>query len=142
MAMDMSLESLLEQIGHDGSAIVFPWLTEPKCRRGFHIQEMIHVATLRGLSVTPYEIVPAIASADATSQIKVLIDGSHEKRLATFNSIVNTNRGVITGQGLSCQHAVAFDCGRIYDPEGREYQYTQENCLHTYFVTQCAWTIR
>jgi hypothetical protein len=142
MAMGMSLESLLEQVGHDGSEIVFPWLPEPKCRRGFHIQEMIHVATRQGLSVTPYEIVPAIAASDSTAQVKVLIDGSHDKRLAMFDVIVNTNRGVITGQGLSCQHAVAFDCGRIYDPEGLKYQYTQENCLRTYFVTQCAWTIR
>lgn len=139
MAMEMDLGRFVAEVGHDGSKVLFPHLPEPACRRGFHIQECIHVALNHGFSATPYEIVPVIAAADRLQEIPVLVDNSVEHRMSVFNKLVATRTGVITGRGRNTNHAVAFHQGTIYDSEGYVYEYSQENCLATGFITQCAW---
>lgn len=39
-ATSIQVQEIIELIGHDGSEILFPALSEPKCRRAFHPQEV------------------------------------------------------------------------------------------------------
>lgn len=49
---------LIEEIGHNGMATVWPELGPPYCYQGFHIQELIDVSIRRGFSVTEIQAMP------------------------------------------------------------------------------------
>lgn len=53
MVLDTSVEEIFEYTGHDGSAIVFPGLNDPHCRRGHTVYEMIQFALHCGIGVIP-----------------------------------------------------------------------------------------
>ena len=61
--LGLTLDEMLQQIGHDGSEVVFEGLPDPECRRAFHPQEMIDVCESHGYAVTPIEARPTSASA-------------------------------------------------------------------------------
>jgi len=46
---------------------------------------------------------------------------------------------VIEGKGLRSGHMVAYECGRIYDPDGREYDHADFGLYH--FEPLCVWRI-
>ena len=58
MVLDMPLADIFDEIGHDGSQIIWPDLPEPMCRRGFHPQELIDVCLARGYAATRIELSP------------------------------------------------------------------------------------
>jgi hypothetical protein len=126
MALRVPVQELIEQIGHDGSAVVFPGLEEPMCRRGFHSQELIYAAWKRGFTCTPVELMPVI-QADAlweeTHTVDFKID--HWNRFIGF---IDTTMGVLEGRGRRCMHAVCYRYGRIFDPDGHHYDYSREAC--------------
>jgi len=139
MALDMPVADLLAAIGHDGSEIVFPSLSEPLCRRCFHIQEPIHVALSRGLAVTPVELFPVLQpTAVGSFQKTVLYRDNNWRR---FEETIRASRGVIDGTGARHGHTVAYDHGRIYDPKGSVYDYSRLACEAHQFYTRCAWRI-
>jgi len=138
MALDVPVADLLAAVGHDGSKITFPGLPEPTCRRGFHIQELIAVALSRGFAVTPVELFPVIASADGRLTHTVLYPDNNWRR---FTDAIRHSRGVIEGGGIRCGHTVAYDHGRIYDPDGPVYDYSRIACEGHQFYTRCAWRI-
>jgi len=138
MAMDMPVDELLAEIGHDGSKIAFPNLPEYICRQGFHVQEFIHVAMRRGLAVTPVELFPVLASADEKQTQPILYPDNNWQR---FTSVIAASRGVIDGRGFRFGHMVAYDHGRIFDPKGHEYDYSRIACEAHQFHTRCAWRI-
>lgn len=114
-ALGCELEFLLDKVGHDGSRIVWPALGEPLRRRSFHIQEMVWVAHGMGVSVTPFEIAPAIAPPGARP-LEVEPLGNFEALLLV------PQRAVITGVAPSGgRHAVAWDGREVYCPSGRRY---------------------
>ena len=43
---------------------------------------------------------------------------------ARFTRVIQHSRGVIEGVGRHCGHAVAYEHGRIFDPDGHEYDYS------------------
>lgn len=138
MALDMPVAELLAAIGHDGGEIAFPSLSEPLRRRGFHIQELIHVALARGLSVTPVELFPVL-QAMATGPCRTVIypDDNWQR----FAETILASRGVIDGSGTRFGHMVAYDHGRIYDPKGSVYDYSRPACEAHQFYSRCAWRI-
>jgi len=139
MALDMPVADLLAAIGHDGSEIVFPSLAEPLCRRGFHIQELIHPALSRGFALTPVELFPVLQPTEAGPFHKtVLYPDSNWRR---FEKTIRASRGVIDGAGARCGHMVAYDHGRIFDPKGPVYDYSRLACEAHQFYTRCAWRI-
>jgi hypothetical protein len=138
MAMDMPVADLVAEIGHDGSKIVFPNLSEPACRQGFHIQEFVHVALRHNLALTPVELFPVLASADERQTHTILYPDNNWKR---FADVLATSRGVIDGVGFRLGHMVAYYHGRIYDPKGHEYDYTRVACEAHQFHSRCAWRI-
>jgi hypothetical protein len=56
--LQVNIEEMFEEIGHDGSEIIFPELSHPYNRRGFHPRELIDFCLCRGLSVTQIERYP------------------------------------------------------------------------------------
>jgi hypothetical protein len=118
MALDVDQASLVDEIGHDGSEIVFDWLDEPMCRRGFHLQELIDVAWRRGYATTQVELLPAVApTRQRAGGSKFVIVRYDEGNFDRFDRLVRTNRGVLSGEGRRCLHAVAFDHGTVFDPD-------------------------
>lgn len=138
MALDIPVGDLLEELGHDGSELAFPNLPEPACRRGFHIQELVHVALLRGFAMSPVELFPVLASADGKQTQTILYRDNNWKR---FAAILAASCGVIDGAGFRFRHMVAYDQGRIFDPKGHVYDYTRIACEAHHFHTRCAWRL-
>ncbi|MEN6367658.1 MAG: hypothetical protein ABFC88_12660 [Thermoguttaceae bacterium] len=136
--MDMPVEELMAEIGHDGGKILFRNLTEPACRQGFHIQELVHVALQHGLAMTPVELFPVLASADLRQTHTIIYPDNNWQR---FANLLATTKGVIDGTGLRLRHMVAYDHGRIYDPKGFEYGYSRIACEAHGFHSQCAWRL-
>jgi hypothetical protein len=114
MVFDISVQSLLKAIGHDGSEIWWPFLPEPNCRRTFHIQEMIDFSWKYGYNVTPFEALPmSIGRADA-EPVNVPLNPTR------LIPIMANQEGVLTGVTLLGQaHAIAWDGLSCYDPDAR-----------------------
>jgi hypothetical protein len=138
MALEIPVGELLEELGHDGSELAFPNLPEPACRRGIHIQELVHVALRHGFALTPVELFPVLASADDKQTQTILYRDNNWKR---FADILAASRGVIDGVGFRFRHMVAYDQGRIFDPRGHVYDYTRIACEARQFHTRCAWRL-
>jgi len=139
MALDMPVADLLVAVGHDGSDIIFPGVAEPLCRRSIHIQELIDIALARGFAVTPIELFPTLVPA-ADSPLKHTVAYRHGN-WRRFADTIAQSRGVIDGAGRHCGHAVAYDHGRIFDPQGFAYDYARRTCEAHHFYTRCAWRI-
>jgi hypothetical protein len=107
IVLDVPVEELIKEIGHDGSEIVFPGLREPHCRRSFHLQEIINVCWKRGYALTPFESHPQLGARGSDSFID--IDTSWPESL-------NGVTGIITGYTrLGTPHAVAWDGYNVID---------------------------
>jgi hypothetical protein len=93
-----------------------------------------------GYAVTPIELFPRHAPSLSVEPIAVVF-GDEEGNRNRFENVIHTGRGVITGQGRRCCHAVAYDCGVIYDPNGSTYRFSFPNCESYGFIAVCAWNI-
>ena len=138
MALDIPLADVLHDVGHDGREIVWPNLPEPLCRRGFHPQELIDICLARGYAVTRIELAPAMATVPNGPELRLFADKRAWQR---FVQVIRNSLGVIEGVCLRSGHAVAYDHGRIFDPEGREYDYSPEACERRGFYTQHLWRV-
>jgi hypothetical protein len=135
MTLQLPVDQIIDEIGHDGSQIIYPGLPEPLCRRGFHSQELIDVAWQHDFSVTPFELFPSIrpASGDYDTLIVEFTDNWQR-----FISLIKSERGILEGAGFHCRHAVHFRRGEIFDPDGRQYTYTKKSCEERGFFTDRA----
>lgn len=108
------LEDILQFVGHDGSELYWKHLPEPKCRKGFHIQEMIDFAWSKGFAVTPFEPVPTSVSELGEEPRTVKFAAGNESRIS---KIMDGQKGVLTGliHG-KISHAIGWHDGIIYDP--------------------------
>lgn len=123
MALHVPVSELIEKIGHDGGDIIFPSLDEPRCRRGFHPQELVLAAWDYGFACTPIELFPALKTADGGHEFHLL---SEADCWAPFSNRIKANFGVLEGQCRRCQHSVHFRSGYIFDPDGDYYWYSPE----------------
>ncbi len=139
MAIDCPAAKLMLVLGHDGGETIFPDLPEPANRRSHNIYEMIPVALDMGFSVTPIPLRPAIMPAGAP-MMQVAI-GSDEDNWKRFTGQLRNSRGVIECHGPRCHHMLAYDKGRIYDPDGREFSYSREACEERGLYTYCLWRV-
>jgi len=139
IALDMPVADLLAAIGHDGSEIVFSSLPEPLRRRGFHIQELVHVALARGFAVTPVELFPVLQPTEVGPFHKAVLYPDNNWR--RFDAVIQGSRGVIDGTGARIGHMVAYGHGRIYDPRGSVYEYSRLAWEAHQFYTRCAWRL-
>ena len=109
MALEMEYDDLIAELGHDGSAIVFPDLPEPGRRQAFHAQEIIDIALRRGIAVTAIEALPC-STPDGLKDY-----GVHFK-VKRFENHLRNGRGIVTGMKRKWRHAVFWDRGIYYDP--------------------------
>ncbi len=144
MALNIPVAQLIERLGHDGSEIVFPKLPEPMCRRGFHSQELIHLAWNLGCAVTPIELHPRITTEFGSNSVHVMFDGFpdtnwQDNNLKRFMDILRHSAGVLEGAGKTCRHAVYYTNGMIYNPDGGPiYEFSKETCPEHNFYPQRA----
>lgn len=114
MLLDVEPREVIACVGHDGSEIFWPELEEPRCRRGFHLQEIVDVL------INDYLILPVLIEAEP------LIDPDGDGVIHTFeaaadrfNCYLSQHKGILLGRSkANYTHAVAWDKERIYDPCG------------------------
>ncbi|REJ65604.1 MAG: hypothetical protein DWQ31_16830 [Planctomycetota bacterium] len=148
MALDIPVAEFFDLVGHDGIEKCFPALAEPMCRRGLHVQECIAVCLGLGYAVTPVELFPVIQATPNQNQtshhgrtVVVTFGKSETDNWQRFTSLIRSSVGVIQGAGRRCQHAVAYDHGTIFDPDGQQYLYSREACEARSFFTRTAWRV-
>lgn len=126
IALDVSVESVIKFIGHDGSKITHAGLPEPMCRRGFHPQELIKMCLKQNRSVTRVELYPqAVSSSGVPHSLKLFNTGG----VSWFIENLFDSIGVVdcrTAAGLG--HAMAYQgMGNyvlIYDPAtGKDFEF-------------------
>lgn len=131
MATDTDIKLFHYILGHTGEEIAFPELPEPQCRVGIHIMEAIYAAWRLGYSSTPMELMPAVQGNGISTKRHIHYGNVHETKSnwTLFNEVAETRSGVIEYQTIRGNwHAVTFDHGGILDPDGREYEFTPEEC--------------
>lgn len=115
MALDETCETLIKEIGHDGSQLMWPHLPEPFCRQSFHIQELILCCLTRNKTVTPIDVYP-IAGPSPAPGIKQII---HQLEIAIKEkqiSVIQLERILAMVRGLNNnQYTVNYP--GIYDNE-------------------------
>jgi hypothetical protein len=148
IALDVSYDSIIKAIGHDGSKKIWPGLPEPRCRRSFHIREMIDVCydlryAVIEVDKQPISVVEtdeawanlgfmlesAIGFGSATvDQLKLMkkaYDTCNESTFqllelnVKFEEYLKNNIGVLIGKAKNNLHAVAWDGNVIIDPSGK-----------------------
>lgn len=140
MAFGIPVKDVIAWIGHDGSDIIFPDLREPMCRRGFHQQELVELALRHLIYPTPFQLLPATRSE--CGQLRYILYPSElnkAERFRLFDETIKKSYGVLEGRGTSCHHSVAYDHGVIFDPDGREYEYSVKNCEAQGFYGKQLW---
>ena len=102
-------ETLIESIGHDGSAILFPDLDDPLCRRGFLGQELVRASLRFGFLFGTFE-----------ANIIGYLDDDHCYEIDEENllDIMIDYIGVIGPTVNNRLHSVAWDGSQCYDPTG------------------------
>jgi hypothetical protein len=134
MTLHVPVQELIDELGHDGSQIIFPQLIEPMCRRGFHSQELIRLAWRRGFAVTPIELFPTIRPMQGEGLHTIYYDGDAEINVGRFVDTIHDRIGILEGQSGRWMHAVHFRYGEIYDPDGYQYLYSKRGCQGTGFI--------
>lgn len=114
MVLDIPVVELLQELGHDGSAVWWSEAVGFKRQRGFHIQELIDVCWKKGFSVTLIESAP---TAQPDENLEPKLYTTEETLMQRMQRYLDNNMGVITRNN----HAVAWDGKQIYDPSERIY---------------------
>jgi len=145
MAMEIPTSLFEQTAGHDGSDIIFPGLPDPYCRRGFHTSEATYVAMLLGFSATSIDLFPRIAPTKGSYPEVSAYYGTlanEDQNWAIFQGIIHNKRGVLEIRTRSgAGHAVAFEQGHIYDPDGAAFPYSREACETRGLYTLRLWRI-
>lgn len=138
MTLDIPVEDVVAEAGHDGGEIIFPLLKEPACRKGFHLQELVRIAWRHGFAMTPVELFPRIMATDHSKTHKVW-DQTECK--ARFMGIINSTCGILEGYGKLCHHAVYNRYGQIFDPDPGipVYEFSFANCERRKFYASQLW---
>ena len=142
MVLDIPVSDLFGIVGHDGSEIAFPALPDPMARRGLHVQECIAACVKLGYAVTPVELFPVIQPTNpGENNILVLFGDDESANWERFGQTIRTSTGVLEGVGRRCLHAVAYDHGMIFDPDGDHYPYFRPACESRGFHPRRAWRV-
>lgn len=115
MVLELPVEDIIKEIGHDGSEIYWPKLMPPYNRRGFHIQELLYLCYKLDYTVTPFAARPQLVSADRSDPKPIL---GHEK---IIEEVMTDNVGVLTGileSGVG--HALAWDGYAAINPSDKK----------------------
>lgn len=124
----MPVEQLISLIGHDGSEILWPHLSEPKKRKSFHPQEIIQVLYQKGYLVTYFEKIAEL-SPDGCERRPIHLSDE------VISEITNAAYGVaIVQRSMFLRHAVAFCASKMYDPCGKVYDFKINEVAELYVI--------
>jgi hypothetical protein len=155
MLMNVSLDDIFKYLGHDGSDIVWPHLSDPQNRRAFHIQEMIDFALEGNYLLTPIEQNPMFANSPESAFESLGAAINHREKYSvlreryaavqsrlhqitrprSMESYLADYDGLLIGLGSRGRpHAAAWNCKEnvVYDPCG-------ERLLITSFTISTFW---
>lgn len=117
MVTDIPIESLIRNIGHDGSEILWPEQKEPLNRRGFHIEEIQYALFKERWLLAPFTSSFGYNPGGNTA-IHIEVYDFSEK----LKEVLNEYNGLLLGRyrGSTTPHAVAWNAFEkvIYDPGG------------------------
>lgn len=134
MVLDIPVQEVFKAIGHDGSEIIWPMLSDPHCRRSFHIQEMIDLCWEHNKLVVMFEARPCNAPYPGFDPIDVPMKFAPEER---FKKLIQ-HPGVFTGYvNGGVGHAVAWDGSQIFDPRGKVFS----NFTEAKFSIETFWAV-
>ena len=85
----------------------------------------------RGFAATRIELAPCLTAVPGSRELPVLSEAWPGMR---FSGSFNHSRGVIEGVRLPCGHAVAYEYGHIFDPDGCEYDLLARSLRATGFL--------
>lgn len=116
MLADVSLEDVLDKIGHDGSEIIFPTLPEPLCRRSFTVEEIQYVTAAFSFVLVQYH--PGVIYKPKEGCEKQILFPQFQLKLEEVDGLLF---GTPNGKNLG--HVVAWSAMEkmIYDPNGTKY---------------------
>ncbi len=120
MAFDCEIEDITERVGHNGNEIIHHGLRPPACFKGFHIQEIVDVGWTLGFSMTLIESAPS-QTPDGVHIYDITKWSQFDNNQQRFECYIDNNQGILIGKAQNYWHAVAFEKGTIYDPQGRIY---------------------
>jgi hypothetical protein len=128
IATGISLETLLQRIGHDGSSLLFNDASFPHDRRAFHVQEIIDALYDFHIFVSEIECCPRLCGKEMTYSIfdNYVIQSRWNKYSKNHNLVLINNK-----------HAVAWSYKdkRIIDPSGHDCP-LEKFPFHAYFLIQ------
>lgn len=132
IVLDTFPKTLMEEIGHDGSEIIFPSEQEPYGRRAFHPQELIAPCLRRGYAMVLVEALPVYSPPSTAEDFHPLIfDCGNDIRL---RELMNGNIGVLTGENASGNpHAIAWDGQKYYNTDGTIHE-TMDFSIREFFM--------
>lgn len=114
IALEVPVQQVIADIGHDGSEIIFDGYPEPLCRRGFHTSELIdYCLVIHGLYVSLIPLAVRLWTSDNRMFFDIYSKEDSERR---FECYLDYKRVVF----LEPTHAVAYDGEKVYDPRGYE----------------------
>lgn len=114
--LDRTVAELCSIIGHDGSEVLWPTLSEPLCRRGHHIEEIQYAAYYIG-----YLFVPFVAKFEYNPGASEELPFVQYDLSGKFQIMLGRYDGILVGEyKRGTPHAVAWNAreGCIYDPDG------------------------
>ncbi len=98
--MGVTVERMIELMGHDGSTIVWPHDPSPLNRRAFHIQEILYAVYKLNYSAMPVQLNPTLSNGRSPSiQIEDNFFNNAKYQLGVH--LGTTDSGI--------NHAVAYD---------------------------------
>jgi hypothetical protein len=120
MVLDTQPQQLINEIGHDGTEIIYPDREHPHNMRGVHKQEILDCFARRGYGILQVEIMPVLGNVHGDSTPVY----NKETAVARFLTYLTDHRSILYGQGPhtgEAMHAVAYERGIVYDPVGVTY---------------------
>jgi hypothetical protein len=129
MAMDTTVEALIEKLGHDGLEQIIDKDAPkpPACYRSFHPQEFVDILLSEGYACTMVELDPCL---------------KHGHLLVSHGALLGTDRfflSLMYGDGVlfgtikeKAAHAVAWDhtTQKIFDPRGFTFRWNKDQDFH------------
>lgn len=145
MAIDVSPEWLVQEIGHSGDDEPYGY---PGLKAGFHEQECIEVLLRHGYACTPIEVGPTISpNLDKQKIRRIYFGGGLGGNWARLLRHMAGTCGVLTGTHMKSKtawprgHAVAWDGEVIHDSIGPRC-YPFEDAVKYGFTPGCFWKVQ
>ena len=123
IVLGVPVKNIIDFLNHDGSEVLWPNLPEPRCRRSFHVQEVINYCLANNYAVTESHRMLGLRPI-GTNDVKTFENPRYLDHMKYYN-------GVFTNE----IHAFATLGGAVIDPASGS-RFTGQIAIHHYFIVQ------